>query len=460
MMRCSIPRLLIAAPASGAGKTTVTCALLAALKAQGLQVRAFKGGPDYIDPMFHREVIGVPSSNLDLFLLGKATCQNLLAAHGAAADIAVIESAMGYYDGIAATDEASGYALAKATGTPVILVIDARKAALSLAAVVHGLATFRQDAQVRGVILNFASEALHALVAPSIARETGVPVLGYLPNMPDCALGSRHLGLVTADEVRGLQGILNRLAAQLAQSVDVSALRTIAASAAPLAYAPQDVSRGFDGVSVAIARDRAFCFVYQDALALLERMGATLVPFSPLTDRALPAGVQGLYLPGGYPELYAAALSANSPMRKSIRSALAGGLPCIAECGGFLYLHDTLEDGEGTPYPMAGFLHAAAYKTPRLQRFGYATLTAGQDTLLLEKDESVPAHEFHHWESTDPGDALLARKPLRNAAWRCGVCTDTLYAGFPHLHLCADPRMATRFLTRCKEANPYAGHKA
>ncbi len=451
-MTASLPRLLIAAPESGAGKTTLTCALLSALLSQGLRARAFKGGPDYIDPMFHREVVGLPSGNLDLFLLGEAACRSLLAKCADSADIAVIESAMGYYDGIACSDEASGYALASATKTPVLLAVDARGASLSLAALVRGLATFRPDADIRGVVLNFASASLHALFAPAIERETGVPVLGYLPDMPDCALKSRHLGLVTADEVDGLRGILGRLAAQLARTVDVAAVRAIAAEAPPLACAPRPVPRAFEGVSVAVARDRAFCFVYPDALALLSDMGARLVPFSPLRDPALPAGVSGLILPGGYPELYAAELSANRSMRKSILTALDGGLPCIAECGGFLYLHRTLEDPAGTPHPMVGLLSARAYKTPRLVRFGYARLTARRDTLLLPKGASVPAHEFHRWESEMPGDALLAQKPGRDASWPCGVCTDTLFAGFAHIHLCADSAMAARFLQRCKEA--------
>lgn len=450
-MMHTIPRLMIAAPTSGAGKTTITCALLAALKAEGMRVRAFKGGPDYIDPMFHREVVGVPSGNLDLFLLGEATCRELLAAQAGQADIAIIESAMGYYDGIADTDEASGYALGRAVDAPVVLVIDARKAALSLAAVVHGFATFRPDAKICGVILNFASEVLHALVAPAIVRETGIPVLGYLPNMPDCALGSRHLGLVTAEEVQGLQGIIGRLAAQLARTVDLRALLEIAAQAPPVTCDARAAARDFEGVRVAVAQDRAFCFIYQDALDLLARMGARLVPFSPLADKALPAGVQGLYLPGGYPELYAAQLAANASMRASIREALEKGLPCIAECGGFMYLHDTLEDENGVPHAMVGALHARAYKTGKLQRFGYATLATRQDTLLLPKGASVPCHEFHHWDSTVPGTALDAQKPRRAIAWQCGVCTDTLFAGFPHLHLCADPQMAVRFLARCKE---------
>lgn len=449
-----IPRLMIAAPTSGAGKTTLACALLAAMKGRGLRLQAFKGGPDYIDPMFHREVIGLPSSNLDLFLLGEEGCRGLLASRAEGADLAVIESAMGFYDGIADTDQSSGYALAKATQTPVILVVDARKAALSLAAVVHGFATLRPDANVCGVILNFASPALHDLIAPALTRETGLPVLGHLPNLPDCALESRHLGLVTASEVTHLKDIVDRLGAKLAETVDLDALLRLAQAAPPLSRPPQAPLPSFDGVAVAVAQDRAFCFAYPDALALLTQMGARLLPFSPLSDSCLPKGSQGLLLPGGYPELYAAQLAGNLPMRQSLLYALQGGLPCIAECGGFMVLHETLEDPDGVPHPMVGLLKARAFKTPRLQRFGYVRLTALQDTLLLPKGASVPAHEFHHWDSDQPGDALEARKPLRQAQWRCGVCTDTLFAGFPHLHLCADPTLAARFLARCQAYRP------
>jgi len=357
---------------------------------------------------------------------------------------------MGYYDGISDTDQASGYALARATQTPVVLVLDARKAALSLAAVVQGFATLREDANVQGVILNFASPALHALVAPAIARETGLPVLGFLPNLPDCALESRHLGLVTASEVAQLRGIVDRLAAKLAETVDLDALLRLARAAPPLSCPDPAPLPAFEGVSVAAALDRAFCFAYPDALELLERMGARLLPFSPLTDQGLPKGAQGLLLPGGYPELYAGRLAENVPMRQSLLRALQGGLPCIAECGGFMFLHETLEDPDGLPHPMVGLFKARAFKTPRLQRFGYVRLTALKDTLLLPKGASVPAHEFHHWDSEQPGDALEARKPLRPAQWRCGVCTENLFAGFPHLHLCADPGMAARFLARCQ----------
>lgn len=451
MALANMPRLLIAAPASGAGKTTLTCGLLRAFLDRGLRVQAFKSGPDYIDPMFHREVIGAPSGNLDLFLLGGETVRALLAKREGSADIAVIESAMGYYDGVAATDTASGYALARETETPAVLVVDGRKAALSLAATVQGFAGFRPDANVRGVILNHIPARLFELLAPAIAGETGIPVLGHLPDLPDCALESRHLGLVTAEEVGDLRGKMARLAAQLAQTVDLDALLAIARSAPPLAYAPPETRRAFDGLPIAIARDAAFCFVYADALELLEAMGARLLPFSPLADAALPKEACGLLLPGGYPELHARTLSENASMRRSIREALAAGMPCVAECGGFLYLHGTLEDARGAEYPMVGFLPGHGRKGTRLQRFGYVTLTAAEDGLLLRAGESIPAHEFHYWQSDSPGDAFTAQKPLRSDAWTCVHASPNLFAGFPHFHFCAKPEAAYRFLSRCKE---------
>ncbi|HML48546.1 MAG TPA: cobyrinic acid a,c-diamide synthase, partial [Clostridia bacterium] len=249
---------------------------------------------------------------------------------------------------------------------------------------------------------------------------------------------------------KALQRIVDRLGAKIAETVDLNALIQLAQTAPPIARPTQAPYPTFQGVSVAVAQDRAFCFAYPDALALLEQMGARLLPFSPLSDKRLPEEAQGLLLPGGYPELYAARLAANVPMRQSLLDALQRGLPCIAECGGFMVLHDTLEDPDGVPHPMVGFLHARAYKTPRLQRFGYVRLTALRDTLLLPKGASIPAHEFHHWDSDQPGDALEARKPLRQTQWRCGICTDTLFAGFPHVHLCANPDSAARFLARCQ----------
>ena len=444
------PRLLLCAAASGGGKTTVTCALLKAFQNRGLSPAAFKCGPDYIDPMFHREVLGVPSRNLDLFFLGEDTARALLLENGRGSGVCVLEGVMGYYDGIAMGSDAGAYHLSRATGTPAVLVLDGRGSALTAAAVVKGLVSFRPDSGIRAVILNRVSPMLYPRLKAAIEAECGVCVLGYLPSRPDCALESRHLGLVTAAEVRDLQRKISLLAAQAEESLDLDALLDLARSApdldAPLPALPEPVP---GRPRIAVARDKAFCFYYADSLALLEKLGAELGPFSPRADAALPEGTSGLYLGGGYPELYARELSENRAMREAVRSAVAGGMPTIAECGGFLYLHGTLSDPEGRAWPMAGLFPAGARNTGRLGRFGYVTLTADRGGLLGPAGTEIPAHEFHYWDSDAPGADFLARKPQSSRRWSCAYHTSTLYAGFPHFHLWSAPAAARRFAEAC-----------
>ena len=447
----SAPRLLLCAPASGGGKTTLTCAILQALVNRGANPVAFKCGPDYIDPMFHSEIIGAKSRNLDLFFLGADTTRHLLEENSRGSGLALIEGVMGYYDGIAMSHEASAYHLAKATNTPAVLVVDGRGSALTLSAVVHGLKTFRPDSGIQGVILNRVSPMLYPRLKECIEGETGVKVYGFLPSLPDCALESRHLGLVTADEVAGLKEKLKKLAAQAEQTIDLTGLLALAASAPDLNAGPLDLPEPVEGGPViAVARDKAFCFYYADGLELLERLGARLVEFSPLEDKNLPEGTCGLYLGGGYPELLAEQLSQNSAMLSAIRNGVAGGLPTVAECGGFLYLHETLEDADGRDWSMAGVIPGRAWNTGRLGRFGYVTLTARTSGLLCQAGEELPAHEFHYWDSQQPGDSFRAQKPLSDRGWDCGIHTPTLYAGFPHFHFWARPEMARNFVAAAR----------
>ena len=449
-MSGKVPRLLLCAPHSGGGKTTVSCCLLQCFANRGLRPVAFKCGPDYIDPMFHSEIIGVPSRNLDLFFLGREGTRRSLRENGEKGGVALIEGVMGYYDGIAMSTEASAWALARETETPAVLVLEARGLALSAAAAVEGFRRFREPSCIRGVILNRCAPMLYPRLAAAITEETGLPVFGYLPELPDCALESRHLGLVTAAEVEDLREKLARLARQGEKSLDIAGLLALAKSAPPLPAAETPLPPPVAGhPRIAVARDEAFCFYYADALELLERLGAALVDFSPLKDPALPAGCAGLYLGGGYPETHARALSENASMRRSIRTAITGGLPTIAECGGFLYLHDRLEDMEGEFWPMCGVIAAEGYRTPRLSRFGYVTLTTEKAGLLGPAGTVLPGHEFHYWDSRDPGDGLRAEKPQSDRKWRCGHLTETLYAGFPHFHFSAVPDTARRFVEAC-----------
>ena len=445
-------RLLIGAPASGGGKTTFACGLLHALVRRGLAPAACKCGPDYIDPMFHEAVIGVPSRNLDLFFSSEEQVRQLLADSAAASGITIIEGAMGYYDGIAVSDTASAWHVARTTQTPAVLVIDGRGRARSIAAEVAGFAQFRDESCVRGIVLNRVSAMLYPRLKDIIETETGVSVYGYLPKLDDCSLESRHLGLVTAGEVADLRGKLDRLADCMEETVDIDGLLALAAEAPALgsgAWQGVPLCRYDVPPRIAVAHDDAFCFYYADALRLLEYLGAQLVTFSPLADERLPEGISGLYLGGGYPELHARELSGNASMRESIARAVASGMPTIAECGGFMYLHEALQDSSGVAFPQVGAISGTSYKTEKLGRFGYITLTAQTDGLIAAAGEQLPAHEFHYWDSENAGDAFAAEKPQSSRAWACGFSTASMYAGYPHLYLPGSPNAAERFVCAC-----------
>ena len=445
-MQRRVPRLVLAGTNSGCGKTTVTCAVLQSLVTRGLRVGAAKCGPDYIDPMFHSRVIGAKSSNLDSFFFGRDTMRYLLSHNGQDCDITVIEGVMGYYDGLGLTStRASTYETARETESPVVLVVNARGAALSVVAAVQGFLDFAPDNNVQGVILNGCSAMSYGALARELESRLGVRACGYLPRLPECALESRHLGLVTADEVADLREKLRQLAEAAEKTLELDALLEIAHNAPVLDFTPPVLPEAGAPVRIGVARDRAFCFYYEDSLDLLRQLGAELIPFSPLADEKLPDGVQGLYLGGGYPELYAAQLAENRTLRGQLREAVHAGMPCIAECGGFMYLTQTIAGRA-----MVGALPGDCFDTGRLTRFGYITATAQEDSLLCRAGERVPMHEFHHWDTPQPGDAFGAEKPS-GKQWRCAYATDTLYAGFPHFHFYAKPVMAQRFLAACRK---------
>lgn len=438
-------RIMLSAMHSGAGKTVAVCALLSALKRRGMDVRAYKCGPDYIDPMFHTRVLGVPSRNLDLFLQGEDGVRRSLKQ--CSGDIAVLEGAMGYYDGVAATADASAWDAAVKTDTPVILVLRPKGVGLSLAAQVRGMLQFRQPSQIAGLLLTDCRAHLADYLTPMLARETGLPVLGYLPPMDEAKLESRHLGLQTPDEIEALTARVETIAAQLERTVDLDRLLTLAADGQA---APAEIHTSAAGCRIAVARDEAFCFSYADSLDALRNAGAELVFFSPLRDKTLPPEIDGLYLCGGYPELYAALLSQNETMRVSVRDAVQKGLATIAECGGFLYLQSSLEDTEGNAFPMCGVLPGAGVRTGCLQRFGYAWLETDTDSMLFRAGERVPVHEFHYWDSTQNGSDLRAVKP-NGRQWSCAFAAPRLYAGFPHLPLGGETPLAERFVRTCQQ---------
>ncbi len=431
-------QFLLAAPRSGSGKTTMTCALLMALKRRGCAPCAFKSGPDYIDPMFHRAVLGVESRNLDLFFSAPETVRALYAKGAAGHGAAVCEGAMGFYDGLGGvSDRASAWHLADTLDLPVLLVVEPKGQSLTLAAELKGLVNFRTPSHIAGILLNNCTARMHALLAPMLEKETGLPVLGFLPKLPEAVIGSRHLGLYTAAEVENLQQKLALLADAAEEHIDWPRLLALCEKEPPALpeKAPQPPAR----VRIAVAQDEAFCFIYAETLEAFRDAGAEVVFFSPLRDTALPENIGGLYLPGGYPELHAKELSENTSLLREIKRKIESGLPTAAECGGFLYLGQSLTDAEGQSWPMVGVLPGEAKDAGRLVRFGYAALSADSDSLLFRAGESFPIHEFHHWDSTANGVALAAKKPVGGAAWRCGFVNEHFYAGFPHLYWAGTP---------------------
>ncbi len=442
-MKC--PRILIAGTSSGSGKTTAVCALLTLLKERGAGVSALKCGPDYIDPMFHQAVLGVPSANLDPFFCSESLLRSTLAAH-AGAGITVIEGVMGYYDGTGKSGtENSTYSVARATGSPVVLVVNGHGSSTSALAVIEGFAGFAPDSGIRGVIFNNVAPGTYESLKRLTVRRFGDKILplGYIPKLPEeCLFKSRHLGLVTPEEASGIARGLGTLSRLCQDTLDVESVVSLAASAPDLEPETPCLPK-LPPVTLAVARDAAFSFVYADTLRLFEELGAEIKYFSPLANEPVPEGAAGLYLPGGYPELYADILEKNRRAAESVRRTVLSGRPTVAECGGFQYLGQRLDGHE-----MCGVLPHESADTGHLVRFGYVTLTAKLPGLFGEAGIRLAAHEFHYYDSTENGGGFTARK-VNGSSWDCAVYTDTLYAGYPHLYLPASVPAAESFLKKC-----------
>ena len=434
------PRILLAAPGSGSGKTLLTTGLLTLFQNRGIRCRSFKCGPDYIDPMFHKYVLGIDSCNLDSFFLSQEELRALFRKRATDAELSILEGVMGYYDGIGGNSTAaSTYEVAKITDTPVILVLDGKGSSLSLAAQVKGFLDYRKDSHICGVILNKTNKMVGERLRPEIEK-LGVRYLGAVPVCETMDIKSRHLGLTMPQEQSELRGHLNAFAKQLEECLNVEGILELAG------YSKKDEIRPIDSESepptrrMAVAMDEAFCFYYQENLDFLRQHGWEVVPFSPLHDTALPEQIHAILLGGGYPELYAKELSANEPMLASIRNAHAEGIKILAECGGFLYLQEHLEDETGRSWPVAGLIHADGFRTEKLSRFGYISL-------MQNGAVRIKGHEFHYWDSTAPGSAFWAEKPQSNRGWDCMYQTDSLFAGFPHLYYLSGPDLILSFLS-------------
>ena len=448
-----LPRLMITAPSSGAGKTMVCCGLLKCLKDRRIKVTAFKCGPDYIDPMFHKEVLGIDSYNLDTFLCTRENTRKIFACHAGQSEIAVLEGVMGYYDGIGGSvTDASAYDIAGVTDTPAVLLIDGRGTSLSIVPYIQGFLSFREKeapgSYIGGVVLNHVSPGHYMRLKEIIERETLVKVYGYVPEMKALSFESRHLGLKKPSEIEDFKDKMLLLGQQLEKTLDIDGLICLAESAPDTAdYTPEQPVKKYKA-RIGLAWDEAFCFIYLDNLEVLNSMGAEIVTFSPLHNIKLPENIEGLILCGGYPELYAQQLEANYLMRKAVKKALEQGIPCIAECGGFMYLQEAVEDREGFLKEAVGALKGKCFHGGSLKRFGYIILEGG---LVFGHDVgNISAHEFHYYDSDNCGNAFTAKKPLSERSWECMISTDTLLAGFPHIHYAGNPKVAEAFLEACE----------
>lgn len=450
---------ILAGTGSGCGKTTVTLGLLRAFQQRGLRVQSFKVGPDYLDTAWHSALTGVSSYNLDSFMLPTSTLNALFNQHMHHADVAIIEGVMGLYDGYGTDpDYCSSAAMAKQLGVPVILLVDGKAVSTSIAATVMGFQHFDPALHIAGVIVNRVnSDSHYQLLKHAIEKYCGIPALGYVPVVADIALPERHLGLVTAREsVIDSQG-WHAFASRLAQTLDIDNLLSLSKfSALPQGQWPEaPTATEGAGLTLALADDDAFNFYYPDNLRLLAAAGVNIVRFSPLHDSVLP-NCQMLWLGGGYPELHAEALAANTPMLAAIRAAHQRGVAIYAECGGLMYLGSTLRDETGKIWTMAGIIPGHSEMSKRLIRFGYCTATARQPTLLADEGETLCGHEFHYSEFTPHQDAVMQCQKRRDgdvlAQWQGGWQVGNTYASYLHLHFAQRPLMLRRWMNAARSA--------
>jgi len=448
--------LVIAGTHSGCGKTTITLGLMAALAQRGLKVAPFKVGPDFIDPGHHRRITGVTSRNLDGWMLSKAYNLNCFRKASATAEIAVVEGVMGLFDGYdGKTESGSTAQMAKWLGLPTVLIVDARSMARSAAAVVLGFEKFDKDLNYAGVILNnLASDRHLHYLTEALEGNVAMPCLGGIAREEKISIPERHLGLVTDEDHPLTDSAMEALTEIIEKSINLdSLLESLPEFDTVASPAATDTDQITTGVRIGVARDNAFCFYYQDNFDLLEAAGAELVFFSPITDKRLPADLDGLYLGGGYPELVADRLAANTRLRKQIKSGSQAGMPIYAECGGFMYLCAELWNQKGIRYPMTGCFPFSAQMHSRLKALGYREITLTQDTIIGPSGQTVRGHEFHYSElrKSESGIDTVYRLTDRVGVDKPpeGYYTNRTLGSYTHLHFGSQPQLAGYFVTAC-----------
>ncbi len=462
-----IRRLMIGAPKSGSGKTIMTCALLQALKDKGQQVISYKCGPDYIDPMFHEKVIGISSKNLDTFFTEEEETKRLFLNSAVEGGFAVLEGVMGLFDGLGGIkEEGSSYHLAKVTKTPIILVVDVKGMGRSMIPLLLGFLSYDKENLIQGVLLNRISKGYYEIVKPYIEKELKITVLGFLPERREFHIESRHLGLVMPEELNNMKETLQLVSKEFLKTVSIESIMELGTQAEKLEWTSKaevvekeenytsfflkkDICRREKPV-IAVAKDEAFCFYYIDNILMLEENGAEIKYFSPIYDKKLPDGCQGLLLGGGYPELYGEKLSKNRQMCAAVREAAERGMPVVAECGGFMYLHSSIIDKEGNCYHMAGVIPSTCFYTGKLVRFGYIEIQE-RKRYFLPEGEKIKGHEYHYFDSDCQGEDAIAMKPVSGRTYSCIIEDEKRWMGFPHLYYPSNPAFAKEFVKKAEE---------
>ncbi len=454
-----VNRLLIAGMTSGSGKTTLTCAFLRCLQKRGYDLKSYKCGPDYIDPMFHKKAFGIESRNLDVFFMGEDMVKKNVAKAGNG--YAVIEGAMGIYDGNDPSSSAgSCYEIAEITSTPVILVVNAGKVGRTVISMIKGVIADDERRLIKGIILNNISEKFYEMLFPELEEalsesRSDIKLLGFFPKTKGIDFESRHLGLKLPGESDDTGDKIEAASKVFEENIDISEMLSIMENAQILECAAgvkTELLHKGEGLTLAVALDDAFCFYYRDNIEMFEERGVKIKYFSPLNDSEIPKGADGILLGGGYPELYLEKLSANKSMLASIRSFVSEKKPSLAECGGFMYLGKSIEDDNGNVFEMAGVYDGECRFTGRLVRFGYMHITdADVDDLFYGSVNGLKGHEFHYYDSSMNGESCTAKKPFRDTQWKCIVNHNNGIWGFPHFYYGSNPGFVDAFIERMKE---------
>jgi len=452
--------IVIAGERSGVGKTTVTLALLAALKARSPShqspVQSFKVGPDYIDPMFHSYITGLPCRNLDPVLTSESYVRSCFAKHSHNADYSLIEGVMGLFDGATGKDDTASTAhVARLLDIPVVLILNCASTSRSIAAIAHGYRTFDPRIEIAGVVLNRVGSDRHLELLTQALEPLNLPILGVLRRQDDISIPDRHLGLIPTAEMSDLDGIIERLAHLGETCFDWEKLLPLMGSPHPSAHSPNRRAAGDEGrIRIAIAQDQAFSFYYADNLDLFAEMGADLIPWSPISDRALPENIQGLYFGGGFPEVFAAELTENKTARESVHQAITSGIPTYAECGGLMYLCDRIVDFQERSFPMVNIFPTAAKMGKRLT-LGYRQAISLQDSPLVKTGDRVWGHEFHRSSLTEISDRPLyslqgydSDLQYPSEGWQ----NYQVHASYVHVHFGAQTHLLESFLANCQNS--------